>query len=49
VDVFRTRQVHVGLDREMVVQGDGEPMGPVTGSGVTVEVVPEALAVVRAE
>lgn len=47
VEVVRTRQVRVSLDREMVVQGDGEPMGPVTGGGVTVEVVPGALAVAR--
>lgn len=45
VESFRTRRMRVWLEREMTVYGDGEPMAPVTGDGVGVEVVPGALRV----
>lgn len=45
VETFRTRRMRVWLEREMSVYGDGEPMAPVTGDGVEVEVVPGALGV----
>ncbi len=46
VETFRTRRLHLWLEREMTVYGDGEPMTPVTGDGVEVRVVPGALRVV---
>ena len=46
VESFRTRRLHLWLEREMTVYGDGEPMTPVTGDGVEVRVVPGALRVV---
>ena len=46
VTTLQARRLRLGLDREMTVYGDGEPMRPVRGGGAVVEVVPGALRVV---
>jgi len=49
VTSFRTRRMRLWLEREMTVYGDGEPMTPVTGDGVEVQVAPGALRVAGPE
>ena len=49
VTSFRTRRMRLWLEREMTVYGDGEPMTPVTGDGVEVQIAPKALRVAGPE
>jgi len=46
VDIVRTARVHIGLDREMTLYGDGEALIPIGPDGVEVEMVSGALRVI---
>ena len=46
VEIVRTRNVHISVDRQMRMFSDGEPMLEVDQQGVTIEIWPAALRVV---
>lgn len=46
VEIQRTARVHIRLDREMMLYGDGEALIPIGADGVEVEMVPGGLRVI---